>query len=400
MGNNNSAVHKAPFLEHKTQKAAAAVTAHSDLKGDRSKHQPGQPRVSVAAEGKTKTASTPATLVTGKGSGRESVTGSTRTSFNGVVDTVQAKTWNPTQYANSGDEDMREYHALEHNDYVLPSDVREQDRLERQHHMLRMAFNGDIVSEDAKNALKRAPRPKILDVGCANGVWAKSVKAEFPHAEVFGVDIAAESFVKNAGSEDGVSIMFGDVLDRLPFDDNTFDFVHQRLLVLGMPKDRFIDAIRELIRVAKDGAWIELVEADIVIYKPGPESKLLGTALFDAMHRRGLECYAGMNLAWSVNQVKENVRSYGKKLVSIPFNWGGEIGTIHGSTAYGFLLAVEDWMHTVMGVSREDYRQLAKNCYDEWAEHKSFGNGCAVYFQVKKAVGTDAVEAAVPAGRK
>ncbi|KAJ3086475.1 hypothetical protein HK100_008686, partial [Physocladia obscura] len=57
------------------------------------------------------------------------------------VNTVVAKTWNPND-PKSWEPEMREYHELPNSDYMLPSDVAEQNRLEMQHYIFRAAFQG------------------------------------------------------------------------------------------------------------------------------------------------------------------------------------------------------------------------------------------------------------------
>ncbi|KAJ3100514.1 hypothetical protein HK100_004696 [Physocladia obscura] len=283
-----------------------------------------------------------------------------------VVNALHAKQWNPTN-PDSWDSDMREYHAVANSDYVLPSDHIEQNRLEMQHYIFRAAFGGDIICPSAKY-LAGVAGAKILDVGCANGVWLQCIKKANPLADCHGVDIA-ETLISEASVNN---------------ENSTFDYVHQRLLVLGMPRDKFVGVLEELIRVTKPGGWIELVEANMVYYSPGPYTKILGTSIFDAINKRGLDCYAATNLPWYVAQVKNNVETQDMKTLQMPVCWGSEIGKLNGTNLKTVILAAEDWMHTAMGVSREDYRQLVQNCYDEWAENKTFYQARALYFQVKK----------------
>ncbi|KAJ3119389.1 hypothetical protein HK100_000335 [Physocladia obscura] len=297
------------------------------------------------------------------------------------VNTVVAKTWNPND-PESWEPDMREYHELPNSDYILPSDAKEQDRLEMQHYIYRAAFQGDIVTPAVKDLVK-TPGFKILDVGCAKGFWLKCVKKDNPLAEYHGVDIS-KTLVEQVSPDDGMFLKFGNVLETLPYEDNTFDYVHQRLLVLGMPRDKFPDALRELIRVTKPGGWIELAEVDAVIYNAGPYSQTLSTASFDALHRRGLDCYAATNLPWYVKQVADSVENQQDKVVHLSCGWGSKMGILLGADVRAAYLSVEDWMHKAMGLSREEYRELVQGCYSEWAEHKSFSQVRALYFQVKK----------------
>ncbi|KAJ3096000.1 hypothetical protein HK100_005671, partial [Physocladia obscura] len=180
-----------------------------------------------------------------------------------------ARIWNPNAPVSTVDQDRREYHAVESSAYVLPSDDIEQSRLRFQTIMLAYAFAGEIVCSSARRMLETTAGVKVLDVGCAQGFWLESLNDQYPNAFYYGVDIAQDA-LDAATKTENMKYQFGNVLERLPFPDSTFDYVHQRLLVFGMPKNQYVDVIRELIRVAKPGAWIELVESDINAYSLGP----------------------------------------------------------------------------------------------------------------------------------
>ncbi|KAJ3124961.1 hypothetical protein HK100_011045 [Physocladia obscura] len=297
------------------------------------------------------------------------------------IDHLQAKVWNPNNPA-SWEPEMRGYHSVEGSNYPLPSDEIEQHRLETQHYILRAIYQGDIVCPQTKDLIQKAGA-KVLDVGCAKGFWLESVRKDYPLAEYHGVDIA-ETLATETTEYGKINIKFGNVLERLPYDDSTFDYTHQRLIVLGMPKDRFPDALRELIRVTKPGGWIEVVEADAVIYKAGPYSKKFSNALLGAMHARGLDCYAATNLEWYAKEVAANISNQGIKTVHAFHNDNTQLGTLSAKNGKTAFFGMEDWMHKSIGCTREEYRELVENCVAEWAEYKSFWQGCALYFQVKK----------------
>ncbi|KAJ3094648.1 hypothetical protein HK100_006070, partial [Physocladia obscura] len=157
------------------------------------------------------------------------------------IDTRQAKVWNPNS-VDSWEPDMRGYHSVEDSDYPLPSDEIEQNRLETQHYILRARFGGydcafmeklinnianfhlwrDIVYPEAKELVK-LDGTKVLDVGCAKGFWLESVRKENPFGEYHGVDIA-ENLATEVTGYGNIQIRFGNVLETLPYEDNTFDY--------------------------------------------------------------------------------------------------------------------------------------------------------------------------------
>ncbi|KAJ3102534.1 hypothetical protein HK100_004346, partial [Physocladia obscura] len=265
----------------------------------------------------------------------------------------------------------REYHGVEDSDYFLPSDFIEQDRLELQHYLLRHLFKGDVTREDIKNFVATNPNSKILDVGCANGYWLDSMSKIYPLAELHGVDLAP-SIIENAAKFlPKANFTVGNVVTGLPYEDNSFDFVHQRYLILGLPGDQFPTAIRELIRVTKPGGWIELVEliltsfkmqTDVVAYRSGPIMDKVLAAVKEIMAPRKLDLFAGLNL---VNYVKLATKKTSltavnlqKRTVSVPCNWGGPIGELAGADAKQLYLTMEDFLHRQLGVEREEYKEL------------------------------------------
>ena len=143
--------------------------------------------------------------------------------------------------------------------YVLPKDLDETNRLDFQHHMLRAFLKGNYLAPIGQ------PRD-ILDVGCGAGRWAAELAREFPNANVIGVDVApppiADDAPGGAPTAENYTFVQGNVLERLPFADNSFDFVHQRYLILAIPANRWPHVIAELLRVTRPGGWIELIETE------------------------------------------------------------------------------------------------------------------------------------------
>ena len=139
--------------------------------------------------------------------------------------------------------------------YVLPKDLDETNRLDFQHYMLRSFLKG--------NHLAPLGQPRdILDVGCGTGRWAVELATEFPRANVIGVDVAPPPLAESAhgAAAENYTFVQGNVLERLPFADNSFDYVHQRYLILAIPANRWPQVIAELLRVTRPGGWVELIE--------------------------------------------------------------------------------------------------------------------------------------------
>ncbi|RCH90779.1 hypothetical protein CU097_009157 [Rhizopus azygosporus] len=99
----------------------------------------------------------------------------------------------------------------------------------------------------------------ILDVGCSSGAW--NMASEYPNCIYHGCDIVDVTY-KNVDVKQ-FTFSLGNVTNRLPYEDNTFDFVHMRLFVTCLRKDEWPTAISEVIRVTKPGGMIQLGEFDL-----------------------------------------------------------------------------------------------------------------------------------------
>lgn len=180
--------------------------------------------------------------------------------------------------------------------YILPKDSEEAGRLDIQHHLFRLAAGG----------LYRAPlhQPRsILDVACGTGTWGREMAQRFPHTRVIGLDID-ESLPEKAMEVLGPGGQFprnfrfqvADVLQPLPFDDASFDFVHARLISPFVPIARWPDVVGEMVRVLRSGGLIELVDHQTSPHTPSPAYNRFLEAVAGLCARRGV--YAGVGDAF------------------------------------------------------------------------------------------------------
>ncbi|KAJ3004120.1 UNVERIFIED_CONTAM: hypothetical protein HDU68_005296 [Siphonaria sp. JEL0065] len=320
---------------------------------------------SVAREPQ-KEAAAPLSIVTSNELQGEEQEPSGRLSLASTINEGVAATWRPEDAEN-----RRRYHAVETSDYVLPNDDQEQTRLELQHKMLRYAFGSDVICPDARKVIKKRGT-KVLDIGCANGAWMDSLFSNgHVHCEYHGVDISPDAF--EFGTVCGAKLVVGNVLERLPYEDNAFDYVHQRLLILGVPIDKWTHVMKEIIRVTKPGGWIELTEVDMEVYDAGPASDAIMTPFISVLDKRGLDIHAGLNLMKNAITVG-GLMNIGVRSASIPLGWNGELGRLHAKDAREGSLSLSPFMTKALGITVEEYASMIDDCYNEWGQTKAFVN--------------------------
>jgi SAM-dependent methyltransferase len=151
--------------------------------------------------------------------------------------------------------------------YVLPKDLSEQSRLDFQHYLL-YAVLGTHVAAPVEKQIRH-----ILDVATGTGRWAHEMARAFPNAQVIGLDM--EEPVTPIERPDNYTFLQGNLFAGLPFANHTFEYVHQRFLVLALPAKQWPFIISELVRVTRPGGYVELVEGGGNFLHIGPATTQL-----------------------------------------------------------------------------------------------------------------------------
>ncbi|RUS33313.1 S-adenosyl-L-methionine-dependent methyltransferase [Jimgerdemannia flammicorona] len=277
--------------------------------------------------------------------------------------------------------------------YSLPVDDEEIDRTIVEHFLLKSAFSGNYAAP-VDHLLSPPPftrpctyHPHVLDVGCGSaGVWLMETATDHPQAKCYGVDIVA-SFPTT--KPPNVHFHTCNVVDGLPFEDATFDFVHMRLMWFSFAADQWNDVLKELNRVLKPGGYLELMDPHPVIYDAGPlTDTLINHQLPHALQSRNIDPIPADSYADVLSETLglSDVRQH---YLSMPHGWGGEIGRLNLNDLVSIMMGFKPWLCTGLSMTSEEYDEQLHAIEKECIEHESFCNWYVAY-GMKPIAGEDA----------
>ena len=214
--------------------------------------------------------------------------------------------------------------------YLLPKDLGETNRLDFQHYMLRYALKGNY------GAPVESPRD-ILDVGSGTGRWAMDMAQQFPDATVVGMDLqppAVETRSTPLPVPPNYRFAAGNILERAPFADNSFDFTHQRFLTLAIQAARWPDVVAELLRVTRPGGWVELVETEPPLGAPALDQ--LAAWGVELTRRRGID----MSLMARIGELLQHAGAGSVTARTVKLAVGKPAGHVGAMAAVDYLTAL------------------------------------------------------------
>ncbi|WP_376793980.1 class I SAM-dependent methyltransferase [Thermogemmatispora sp.] len=265
---------------------------------------------------------------------------------------------------------------LQEHPYLLPKDLGEINRLDFQHYMIRAALRGNYLAPIEQ------PR-RILDVGCGTGQWAIELAQQFSQAEVIGLDL--EQARNRSSAPPNYRFVQGDVLEGLPFEENYFDFVHQRLLILAIPLAAWPGTVQELARVTAPGGWIELVESSISpndFVPCGPAMRQLLNWMGQLAALRGLDAQGVVMQSLERYLAEAGLINIQRHVLEWPIgDWGGRLGSLGALDLKEAARAVSAPVAARFGISEQEVLTVIEQASQEWNELQTRGYLVVVYGQ-------------------
>ncbi len=248
--------------------------------------------------------------------------------------------------------------------YFLPKDEQEQNRLNFQHRCLYSAIGNHYL------APLRPDVTTMLDVGTGTGIWPTEMARLFPRAHIVGVDISATSL--DYPSSATCTFCLADILKGLPFPDQQFEYVHQRLLVAAIPAACWPEVIRELVRVTRSGGCIELLEVGVAMQHVGPQTTRLMHWMSEQNQQRGFEMRLLSHLGEMLTHAGLEAVAYHD--IPVPLgDWAGRVGAMLKADVLGAFDAVKGVYCAQGKMPHNQFEVLVRRAAQEWEEtHASY----------------------------
>lgn len=233
--------------------------------------------------------------------------------------------------------------------YLLPTDLPEHQRLDVQHALMQAVLQNPYQAPLVNPG-------EILDVGCGTGRWAYEMAQVFPQATVVGCDLV-EPHAGTSALPPNYRFVQADLLKGLPFPDQSFDFVHQRFLMLALPASAWPGVLRELVRVTRVGGWVEIVEARVSADQAASAAKQLTDWIIELGRQRGIECGQFPPFAEELRQA--GLTQVVQQQIAIPLGkWGGQIGTMMQDNGLAGVRAMKPLILSHLGISPNEFDRV------------------------------------------
>ncbi|KAF9328035.1 hypothetical protein BG006_008747 [Podila minutissima] len=194
---------------------------------------------------------------------------------------------------------------------------------------------------------------------------------EFPDAIVTGIDMS--SVFPTTIIPGNCRFIQHNIIQGLPFPDNHFDLVYQRLLIAGLTPANWIAVVAELERVTKPGGWIELVEVDGFGGNNGPSTAKIWGWVQTAFAARGMDTLVGRQPGLANLLKQANVANVRHDILKLPTGeHGGKIGTLLMENEHSFWNAMTPVLLHAGGADKYELERAMDESRAELEKYKSY----------------------------
>ena len=248
--------------------------------------------------------------------------------------------------------------------YLLPKDAQEDQRLNYQHYVLYKTLSNHYLAP----LFAQGHPMTVLDVGTGTGMWPIEIATLFPQAHILGVDVTLRSLPRPLPA----TCLFAqaNILEGLPFPDQQFSYTHQRLLAAAIPAAQWPGVVQELVRVTRQGGWIELVEIGDMIQPAGPATKHLLSWMADIGKALGFEAEILRHLGELL--IQSGCSDVESQDIPVPLGaWAGPIGQMMKTDLLHGYDALKGVFCPRSNTAPEVFDKMVQDAADEWEQQRA-----------------------------
>jgi Methylase involved in ubiquinone/menaquinone biosynthesis len=266
----------------------------------------------------------------------------------------------PDEQTNTGERFLEGRRYRQDIPYAFPKDLGEVNRLDFQHYLLNQAIKTNHVAH-----ISPQNTTNILDLGCGTGRWALEMSAEFPQAQIIGLDIETPLISPEALNANCAFVQ-GNILLRLPFPDNSFMYIHQRFLTPAIPAEIWPQELAEIVRITAPNGWIELIEMLPRVEPMGVAGKQMNDWIEQFCQSRRINPAIAESLTTLLDEnpslVEKNVYYY-----DLPVGeWGGREGSLLAKSHLAAYLGIKPIYIDELHIEANEFDRVLATMQQEW----------------------------------
>ncbi|CAG8762063.1 1698_t:CDS:2, partial [Racocetra persica] len=256
--------------------------------------------------------------------------------------------------------------------YPLPSNLEEEKHwLQDPHYFIRHMWQSNY-SAPIEDKLREG-NAKILNICCDYGTWALEMASDYPNSHFIGVDVTPT--FPSAVTKPNVRFLQCNVLDGLPFDSNTFDFVLVRLFGNTFTERDWEDKIiNEIVRLTKPGGWVELTQVDSKYYNCGPNCERWNDALLNHLRLKNINGSIGESFGRLLTSTGQMSRIRHEVVIGPVGSWGHRAGELGASYARQLSGKVKPWVISYLDITEEEYNEMMIKAEQEFNIHRTYSS--------------------------
>ncbi|CAG8604632.1 3675_t:CDS:2 [Cetraspora pellucida] len=237
-------------------------------------------------------------------------------------------------------------------DYIIDE---ESKRLQRRHQLFKRIWQNNFSAPVDETLTAGGAR--VLEIGCGPGMWTIEMARSYQSSTFTGVDIIP--LFPQEKKPENAKFLQANVLSGLPFLDDTFDFVYMGLLVTAFTATEWEKVIPEIVRITKQGGWIEFMESDFQYYNEGPTT----ARLTDSWIIGPLDLYI-LKTMEANESIDKNIKT--EERSCFVGKWAGELDITKG------WITVKSPMSKLMRIKSREYDEIIVTFVKEVEQHKTY----------------------------